>query len=774
MSEPTVTKDTTLANPESSQLESEGTTFLSPPGFQLTAGAAASNSGPVQMAENEDEAPTPTTVDIQASVGAGGVNHASDVQQVQTRLIELGSMRADEAIDLSDKAADEVISESDMANIIRAITYFQRAIVGLSNPDGNIGANGGTERALNVTTRTADQVTQAVGGMMNHDRLDGKSIRIIQNVLGGRVDGDLLQDQALTGAWSHADETDSQTRIQNFQTAPTGYDNAPIADAPTNNDRSGVIEEGTINQVFSILVGANQHPYALYIVMDFYTDFPDAPGTADPQRLNLGNSLEVYYDANLAQASQSFEELGGLRTVAVGPTAFTNPAGLRTVLANAQTATLSQKPSGMTEAPSQEVDQTLVTDEGKTGINTALTEALITAAIAANSAKFNQSNSVRMIQDLVGAPITGTFDTATIRQIAYFQSAYSIGQTNAAPEGTTPDSIGASGILDPKTVDLMGRDMIARQEFNAAIQLAMDYFNIDIQEARAIPFGDHTDPTDNLHEVENSNITSIVYDPNLAEAWATDKDMNETDANVRIRDVRGIGGVRIGRAAFSSFVALTTAISQGMTDIARPGDGQLATEGTTRGLIPPLADMSTFQVPYTGNWKTNGGSGWLGATKGGRGGKHGGWDIYAPIGTPIRACADGVADTTVQGGYGDVVRLLADGRVYFYAHLSGYAIPNGVQTNVTQGQVLGYVGVAGNAAVQRPHLHFEVRSGDAITTGTRVDPDDYFTRPTKQRWYSAEHGDMIVTEIPNDTEFPYPTVNQAVPPTPEGGAEGEE
>jgi hypothetical protein len=92
--------------------------------------------------------------------------------------------------------------------------------------------------------------------------------------------------------------------------------------------------------------------------------------------------------------------------------------------------------------------------------------------------------------------------------------------------------------------------------------------------------------------------------------------------------------------------------------------------------------------------------------------------------------------------------------------LSGFAIPTSGQTNVVQGQVLGFVGVAGNAAVQRPHLHFEIRQGNAITAGTRLDPDSYFARPTKQRFYSTRHQDMITTEIPNDTEFPYPGVDQ--------------
>ena len=62
-----------------------------------------------------------------------------------------------------------------------------------------------------------------------------------------------------------------------------------MANAPANADRSGYIEESTVARVFNILVGANQHGYALYLVIDYYEDFVDAPATApaDRRKLNL-------------------------------------------------------------------------------------------------------------------------------------------------------------------------------------------------------------------------------------------------------------------------------------------------------------------------------------------------------------------------------------------------------------------------------------------------------------------------------------------------------
>ena len=351
-----------------------------------------------------------------------------------------------------------------------------------------------------------------------------------------------------------------------------------------------------------------------------------------------------------------------------------------------------------------------------------------------------------------------------------YQAARNLAQTQAAANGgTAAPAITTTGKLDPATVEVMGADLIARQSFDAAIQFAMDYFNINVALRENTSFGNPADPTGAMQEVRGDNLTSIHYDPTLTAAFATDRDLNQTNANARIRDVRGTGQARVGQGAFANFRTLVTTLSQVITDIARPGQSQLDTEGTNAGLITPLADMSTFQVPYSGDWRTNGASGWPGATKGGRGGGHGGWDIYAPVGTPIRAVADGTADRSNQSGYGRVVRLLAGGRVYFYAHLNDYAIPAG-QTTVTQGQVLGYVGYDGNGVPQRPHLHFEIRTGTTLGASVKANPDDFFTRPTKQRFYSTRHQNMIVTEIPNDTANPYPDVPQ-VQPAREGGAQ---
>jgi len=97
--------------------------------------------------------------------------------------------------------------------------------------------------------------------------------------------------------------------------------------------------------------------------------------------------------------------------------------------------------------------------------------------------------------------------------------------------------------------------------------------------------------------------------------------------------------------------------------------------------------------------------------------EHKGVDYAAPTGTPIHATADGtVSFAGKQTGYGNVVILEHHSRYStLYAHQSRIApgIKKGIR--VSQGQVIGYVGMTGWAT--GPHLHYEFR-----IAGKHVDP----------------------------------------------------
>ena len=106
--------------------------------------------------------------------------------------------------------------------------------------------------------------------------------------------------------------------------------------------------------------------------------------------------------------------------------------------------------------------------------------------------------------------------------------------------------------------------------------------------------------------------------------------------------------------------------------------------------------------PISGQWK-----------------QHKGTDFPAPIGTPIRAAGDGVVDFVgTQNGYGNFV-VLKHWANYStaYAHMSRFASGIKRGSKVSQGDVIGYVGVTGWST--GAHLHYEFRvNGEARDPAT--------------------------------------------------------
>lgn len=91
----------------------------------------------------------------------------------------------------------------------------------------------------------------------------------------------------------------------------------------------------------------------------------------------------------------------------------------------------------------------------------------------------------------------------------------------------------------------------------------------------------------------------------------------------------------------------------------------------------------------------------------GEGARHTGVDISAPMGTPVKATADGViVSAGWNSGYGRCV-IIDHGNGYqtWYGHLSKIDVMEGAE--IRQGETLGLVGMTGRAT--GPHLHYEVR-----------------------------------------------------------------
>jgi murein DD-endopeptidase MepM/ murein hydrolase activator NlpD len=105
----------------------------------------------------------------------------------------------------------------------------------------------------------------------------------------------------------------------------------------------------------------------------------------------------------------------------------------------------------------------------------------------------------------------------------------------------------------------------------------------------------------------------------------------------------------------------------------------------------------------------------------GEGAFHKGVDITAPVGTPIRATADGiVVFAEMENGFGRLVRINhGNGVETYYAHLSRFYVQAG--QDVRRGELIGAVGTSGR--VTAPHLHYEVH-----LRGVAVNPYRYLAK----------------------------------------------
>ena len=102
---------------------------------------------------------------------------------------------------------------------------------------------------------------------------------------------------------------------------------------------------------------------------------------------------------------------------------------------------------------------------------------------------------------------------------------------------------------------------------------------------------------------------------------------------------------------------------------------------------------------------------WMYPRPGGR--SHQGIDLFAAMGTPVIAVADGSLFNVGWNGLGGWRLWLRDraGNGFYYAHLSAYAPAAREGARVARGTVIGYAGDSGDARGTSPHLHFEIHPG---------------------------------------------------------------
>lgn len=98
---------------------------------------------------------------------------------------------------------------------------------------------------------------------------------------------------------------------------------------------------------------------------------------------------------------------------------------------------------------------------------------------------------------------------------------------------------------------------------------------------------------------------------------------------------------------------------------------------------------------------------------------HHGNDIYAPVGAPALAVADGELFLVGWNRVGGWRLWLRDelGNEFYYAHLSAFSPVAFEGSRVRAGDVVGFVGATGDAVGTPSHLHFEIHPAQLLGLG---------------------------------------------------------
>ncbi|MDX6469731.1 MAG: peptidoglycan LD-endopeptidase LytH [Gaiellaceae bacterium] len=164
--------------------------------------------------------------------------------------------------------------------------------------------------------------------------------------------------------------------------------------------------------------------------------------------------------------------------------------------------------------------------------------------------------------------------------------------------------------------------------------------------------------------------------------------------------------------------------------------GKAPAESGPNGLPPVLSQPPNVTPKLTAGgyvFPVYGNSSFIDTFGAARGDVSGGWhhgdDIFAALGTPLLAVADGTVFSVGWNKVGGWRLWLRDneGNEFYYAHLSAYS-PLAVNGAIVHaGDVLGFLGDSGDAQGTPYHLHFEVHPVGLLGLGYdgAVDPTSY-------------------------------------------------
>jgi murein DD-endopeptidase MepM/ murein hydrolase activator NlpD len=142
-------------------------------------------------------------------------------------------------------------------------------------------------------------------------------------------------------------------------------------------------------------------------------------------------------------------------------------------------------------------------------------------------------------------------------------------------------------------------------------------------------------------------------------------------------------------------------------------------------------------------------------------GLHIGTDIFAPLGAPILAVADGTLFSVGWNRLGGWRLWLRDrqGNQFYYAHLAAYALGVRDGLEVRAGQVIGFNGNTGDAQGTPFHLHFEIHPVGLLPLGYEggaVNPYPYLSAWRRLEDVSFAVGQGWAPPVPSSAKAPKP------------------
>ncbi|MGH8278219.1 MAG: peptidoglycan DD-metalloendopeptidase family protein [Gammaproteobacteria bacterium] len=141
---------------------------------------------------------------------------------------------------------------------------------------------------------------------------------------------------------------------------------------------------------------------------------------------------------------------------------------------------------------------------------------------------------------------------------------------------------------------------------------------------------------------------------------------------------------------------------------------------------------------------------------------HYGTDYAAPMGTPIVAAGDGrIVFRGRKGGFGRCI-VINDGGGYttLYGHMSRFRAGQQVGSRVQQGEIIGFVGMSGEAT--GPHLHYQIMVHGVPRNPRTLKLPDGPPVPAKYRSAFLQEVNVLLAQMSNDANVRVAASSNAV------------